>query len=565
MSDVEPDAIAATVTRVADEYVAEVAARFPERAELQGLTVDRHDRLTDNSLAALDAWHALEDGWARLLEPIPSDALRGRAESVTLGFVREAVVASRATRLLRYELWPVNHLSGWQAELAQLAEAQPVGTDLARAEAIGRWARLPRYLDVEIGNVKEGLRLGYSTPQRVVLLVIEQLNGLLRSPVERWPFFSPAERDGSPGFVSAWRRMLREQIGPAIERYSAYLRDDYVFKAREALPLTAHPDGEAGWHAAFRASTTIDRPGAETFALAMHRVEQNLAEALAIGRRMGTSDLRSLVRQISEDPANRFEGREEKLDFARKTVARARERMPATFTRVPRAKVVVEPFPPHLEADAEDSYWPAAEDGSRPGRYLIALGQAAETSRSNAEITVFHETYPGHHLQDSVAGEIPAAHPITRLVFNDGYGEGWARYSEALAEEMGLYSSDYALANRRLWPGRGMATDPGIHLFGWSRERAAEFMAESGRMTPDEADATVDRIAVWPAQFTAYDTGGLEFFALRAEAERALGSGFDIRAFHDAVLGNGSVTLPMLRQQVEAWIAGALAAGGAPS
>ena len=176
-----------------------------------------------------------------------------------------------------------------------------------------------------------------------------------------------------------------------------------------------------------------------------------------------------------------------------------------------------------------------------------------------------HETYPGHHLQDSVAGEIPAAHPITRLVFNDGYGEGWARYSEALAEEMGLYSSDYALANRRLWPGRGMATDPGIHLFGWSRERAAEFMAESGRMTPDEADATVDRIAVWPAQFTAYDTGGLEFFALRAEAERALGSGFDIRAFHDAVLGNGSVTLPMLRQQVEAWIAGALAAGGAPS
>ena len=119
---------------------------------------------------------------------------------------------------------------------------------------------------------------------------------------------------------------------------------------------------------------------------------------------------------------------------------------------------------------------------------------------------------------------------------------------------MRLYSTDYALASRRLWPARGMVVDPGIHLFGWSRERAADFMAESGRMTPEEADATVDRIAVWPGQFAAYDTGGLEFFALREEAEAVLGPRFDVREFHDVVLGSGSVTLPMLRRQVERWL-----------
>jgi uncharacterized protein (DUF885 family) len=119
---------------------------------------------------------------------------------------------------------------------------------------------------------------------------------------------------------------------------------------------------------------------------------------------------------------------------------------------------------------------------------------------------------------------------------------------------MGLYTSDYARANRRLWPARGMVVDPGIHLFGWTREQAAKFMAESGRFGPEESARSVDRIAVWPAQLTAYDTGALEFFALREEAERALGRRFDLREFHDVVLESGSITLPMLRQKVRSWI-----------
>lgn len=243
------------------------------------------------------------------------------------------------------------------------------------------------------------------------------------------------------------------------------------------------------------------------------------------------------------------------LEFAEAAVARSRERVGAFFSRQPRGDVTIEPCPTYLERDSvDDSYRPAADDGSRPAKYLIALYHYASVTRSNAEITAFHEAYPGHHLQVGLARDRMAAHPITRLVSNAGFDEGWARYAEALAEEMGLYTSDYALANRRLWPARGMVVDPGIHLFGWSRERAAAFMAESGRMTPEEADATVDRIAMWPAQFTAYDTGGLEFFALRAQAEEALGESFDIREFHDVVLGNGAVTLPMLREQVEHWL-----------
>ncbi len=548
--------VAATVTRLADAYVAEFLARFPDRAEIEGLSVERHDSISDNSLEAVRAWQALQDGWASELEPLDVALIHGRPEATTYGFLKEALEAARQARVCHFELWPVNHLSGWQADLALLADAQPVGTDAARAEAITRWSGLPRYLDTETQNLREGLRRGYSTPRRPVQLVIEQLDSILARGVEESPFHGPAERDSSTEFRAAWHALLAERIGPAIERYRAYLRDEYLPNSREAIAITAHPDGEAAYHAAFRAHTTIDRPGAETFELGLRRVEQNLAEALEIGRdRCGTEDLRSLVARIADDQANHFESRESMLAFAEAAVARSRKRMPAYFSRRPNADVTLEPYPTHLERDAvDDSYWPAADDGSRPARYMIALYHYAAVTRSNAEITAYHEAYPGHHLEAGLARERTAAHPITRLVSNAGFAEGWARYAEALAEEMGLYSSDYALAGRRLWPARGMVVDPGIHLFGWTRERATTFMAESGRMTPAEADATVDRIAVWPGQFAAYDTGGLEFFALRTLAETTLGETFDIRAFHDVVLGNGAVTLPMLRAQVESWL-----------
>ena len=559
----DPDAsgevqrVAAAVTSVADQYVAEYLTRFPDRAELDGLSVERHDRLSDNSLAAVDEWNTLLDGWAQVIEPLDAGMLRGHPAWITYGILKEALESARRVRVCRYELWPVNHLNGWQADLAHLVAAQPVGDDAARAEAITRWSGLPRYIETEIENLREGLRLGFSTPRRPVQLVIEQLDALLESPIEEWPFYAPAERDGSAEFQAAWKALLEKRIAPAVERYRTYLRDEYAARAREAIAITAHPDGEAAYRAAFRAHTTIERPAAETFELGLRRVQQNLAEALEIGRtRLDTGDLRSLVARITDDPANRFQSRESMLAYAEDAVARSRERVDAFFSRRPWGDVSIEPYPSHLERDAvDDSYWPAAEDGSRQAQYLIALYHFAGTTRSNAEITAFHEAWPGHHLQVGVARERTAtAHPITRLVSNAGFDEGWARYAEALAEEMGLYTSDYALASRRLWPARGMVVDPGIHVRGWSRERAAAFMAESGRMTPREADATVNRIAVWPGQFTAYDTGGLEFFALREQAERALGTGFDIREFHDVVLGSGAVTLPMLREQVQRWL-----------
>ena len=548
--------LAGDVTRLADAYVAEFMKRFPDQAELGGISTATHDTLSDNSLASLAEWRALEDRWSREIAKIDAAALRGRPEWLTLGFLAEAVESSRQLRVCRYELWPVNQLGGWQATMAQLAATQPVGTAAARADALARWGQLPRNLENETDNLREGLRLSFSTPRRNVQLVIGQLDGLLALPVEQWPFYGPAERDKDADFQSQWKALLAEKITPAIAHYRDFLRDEYLAKARESIAISSHPQGEACYQASFRAYTTIDRPAAETYELGRQHVAQNLEAALEIGRKgLGTANLPALVARLNEDPANHFDSREALLAFARDSVARARAKMPGWFGRLPRAEIAVEPYPALLEKEASDGYWPAAEDGSRPAMYRITLYHFGDTTRSNTEITAFHEAWPGHHLQIALAQERPAAHAITRLVGNSGFAEGWGRYAEALAEEMGLYSTDYARANRRLWPTRGMVVDPGIHLYGWTRERAIEFMLESGRFERETVAGIVDRIAVWPAQLTAYDTGALEFFALRSEAEAALGERFDVREFHDVVLGNGTVTLPMLREQVRAWLA----------
>jgi len=546
---------AARVTALADEYIKEALSRYPEQAAFLGLAEAPQDRLTDNSLEALRVWQATEDRWAAEISQIDASSLWGRPEWLTFGFLREMVESSRAARIARSELWAVNHMSGWQTGFARLAAIQPVGTPEKRAQALARWGMLARFIDTEISNLREGLKLGYTAPKLTVRLVIGQLDAVLGAPVESSPLFSPAARDETPEFREAWKKLLADDINPAVRRYRDFLEKEYLAAARDSLGVSALPNGAEIYRALFRSATTLDRPAEETFRLGQEAVQKYESEAAAIGREItGSSDLDSIRAKIKSDPANYFKDRQDLLAFSRDAVERARQAMPQWFLAIPKADVVIEPIPEFLEKTASSGYEPAAADGSRPGTYRINLYQPEKQMRSTMEVTAFHETYPGHHFQIAVAMEIPSGHPITRIPMSGGYIEGWARYTEALAEEMGLYTSDYARIGRRLWPAHGMVVDPGIHIMGWSREQAIDFVFATGRFSEHEAESLIDRVIATPTQLTSYDTGALEFFALRKKAEEALGPKFDIKAFHDQLLKYGSVTLPMLREIIERWV-----------
>jgi uncharacterized protein (DUF885 family) len=262
------------------------------------------------------------------------------------------------------------------------------------------------------------------------------------------------------------------------------------------------------------------------------------------------TDFDAIIKAVDDDPGNRFSSREEFEGFARDFVRRAGPPMADWFDTVPTDKLVVEPHPYYLDGTGLQSQYERASGGN-PAVFRINSYDWKDETRGSAERLAVHEGMPGHHLQIAIAQGMGDMHPLHDLVGYSGYSEGWARYAEALAEEMGLYEYDWTKISRRAWPARGMVVDPGIHVFGWTRKQAVAFIMESGGFSDESANRLVDRIAVWPGQLTSYDSGGLEIFALRREAEEALGEDFRIGAFHDLILENGSIPLGLLRRHVE--------------
>ena len=256
--------------------------------------------------------------------------------------------------------------------------------------------------------------------------------------------------------------------------------------------------------------------------------------------------------------------RDATMKLAVAAVDRARAALPNAFGILPKSEVKVEPFPAFAEANAPGGqYNQPADDGSRPGIYYINLRNPQQLPRAGIESTAFHEAYPGHHLQIAIAMERKGLHPVQRYFFMSGFTEGWGLYSERLAEEMGLFSSDVdrmgLLSNEALRAAR-LVVDPGMHALGWSRDRAIQYMLDNTAESRESVVAEIDRYIAVPGQATAYMLGNLEIRRLREEAKQQLGEKFDQRAFHDHVLEDGGVPLVMLRQKIERWIA---AGGGA--
>jgi uncharacterized protein (DUF885 family) len=543
------------VNELADRYYAWTLERAPEKAYFAAIELERHDGLFDNSPAALAKAQVVEDELLAALSTIDEGELIGKPAWITRAFVEQELRSSVDQRVCRSELWNVSQMGGWHLAYPQVATLQPVTTAAEREQALSRWSKFGGFVDQEIAKLGTGLELGYSAPQSVVQRVISQLDGLLALPVDHSPFYSPGARSDDEVFAAAMREIVSEQIVPALQHYRDFLQQDYLPVAREALTVTANPDGRACYEASLRNYTTLDRSGEEVYELGRRTVATNRATVVELGSAAyGENELTAIVRAAKADPADHFADSDELLAFSKEMVGRAATEMPNWVGTMPAQAVEVVPFPEHEEGTGRSAHYNPG-NASRPGEYRIPLHGADKRSRGNAEATAFHETWPGHHLQVATAQAVEGLHPVTQMIWFSGPGEGWARYSEALAEEMALYTTASGPILRRAWPARGMVVDPGIHLFGWTREQATEFMLESGRFAAERADEMVDRIAILPGQLTAYDSGGLEILALRRQAEQRLGEDFDIRTFHDRVLENGTIPLGYLRRHVERWLA----------
>lgn len=556
----DPAILADRVDSLANAVFDARVAQEPEFGTSIGLASADHGRIRDNSAEAKGRAEAELDALYQVALSLDPATLAGRPQWVTYGVLRESLESERQLRVCRNPSWGVaSYVNGWQAVYTDLALVQPVGTDPLRAMALARARALPDFIETEIVNLRAGLDLGYSSPKVIVRNVIRQLNGILTTPVDRSPFYSPAARDSSAEFGAALAGIIMAELNPAIRRYRDFLEQEYLPRAREALGVSNNPDGVGCYRATVRSFATVAMEPDSVFAMGLAEMARIEGEMQTIAARsFGGESLATLLPRLRSEPRYTYRTSQEIIDTAQAVIERGKAAMGQWFGRLPKAEVVIRPYPEFRQkAGAPGQYESAPEDGSRPAIFLINPSRPTEHSRADGENTSMHEAIPGHHLQIAIAKERTDLHPLSRYSFSSGFGEGWALYAERLGDEMGLYSSDMGrmgMLSSEAFRAARMVIDAGIHTKGWTREQALEYLLGHTVIAPSIAEGEIDRYISWPGQAPSYMIGRTEIMRLREGARATLGERFDIRAFHDQVLEDGTVPLALLRAKIVTWV-----------
>ncbi|HEY7132460.1 MAG TPA: DUF885 domain-containing protein [Candidatus Limnocylindrales bacterium] len=465
--------------------------------------------------------------------------------------------------------WGVDPLDGPQVDFLNIPAFQPV-RDLREAEALAaRWHEMGPWIDRLIGSSREHLADGIAAPDANVRGVVAELDDLLARPAEEWPLSDPARSlpDALPAadrerIAAQIATAVADEIRPAFARYRAFLADELqpVARGDDRPGLGALPGGPDAYARLVRAHTTLDLDPDEIHRIGLQETERIDAEFAELGERLlHTGDRAAIGRRLRSDPLLQFATPTEVFAVAEASLARANAAIPGWFGRLPTAPCIVVEMGPHEAAHSTIAYYrqPAA-DGTRPGSYYINTTAPETRPRYEAEVLAFHEAVPGHHLQIAIAQELEGLPAFRRLDGATAFVEGWGLYSERLSEEMGLLTGDldrFGVLSFDAWRACRLVVDTGLHALGWSRDQAIDFMVDHTALAENNIANEVDRYLAMPGQALAYKLGQRELLRLRDRARDALGPRFDIRGFHDAVLGQGAPGLRTIGRTVERWIA----------
>lgn len=468
----------------------------------------------------------------------------------------------------RYAEFDVNPVMGFQVELPSNASQFPIN-EPAHADALtAKYRKISDMIDEAMKRLRQGVARDRTPPAVAVDKTIAQIDGYLATPIGDDLYLQvrrPA--DFSDDQEAAWRNELRsiveQSIRPAYRTYRDALADEILPHARppERSGVVWLPDGAEVYERAVAMHTTLTTTPMEVHQTGLDAIASLADEYRELGDKvLGTTDLAEIFDRLRNDPALRFKSSDEVRSHAENALGRAREAIPNWFGRLPQAGCVVVDIPAIVAKDATIAYYlPPATGGARPGTYYLNVSEPETRTVFESEALAFHESIPGHHLQIAIAQELEGVPEFRRHTWITAYGEGWGLYTERLGDEMGLCSGDLerlGILSFDSWRAGRLVVDTGIHALGWSRQEAIDYLMANSPLAPNNIVNEVERYIGWPGQALAYKTGQQEILALREEARSALGSAFDIRAFHDVVLGSGAVTLPVLGDLVREWMTG---------
>jgi uncharacterized protein (DUF885 family) len=558
VSDHDPNA---AVAHLADRFWEGVLERDPIIATIYG--DDRYDErwpdLGPSGRAAERAALTSALAEAEAIDPAELDV-----ESVITRDLLILIAQNYLEALDRklYQLG-VNHMSGVQTWPSEIAQYQKVDTEAGLDRLLARYAAFGGLIDQHIGTLDEGIADGRTSAEAPVRKAIEQIDRMLAVPADVAPpvvLANVADESGR----EAIRASVATDLYPPLQRLRDYLADTYAAHAAKTPGIGDTPDGHEAYGLCIRMQTTVAATPEEVHAFGMEDLEKIEAEKDEIARRQGHADRHAYSTALAEDPANRTSDPARIIEMAREQTDRAYETAPRYFGRLPAANCVVLPVEEYRERESAPAfYMPPTLDGSRPGQYYLNTYQPDQRQLHKVAAITFHEATPGHHFQIAIEMDLPLGRfrTLGAKMAGSAYVEGWGLYTERLAEEMGLYQTDaerLGMLEAQSFRAARLVVDSGLHAMGWTREQAITFMHERGSLPMVDAEIEVDRYTIWPGQALSYKMGQREIERARADVGERLGDRFDLRVFHDEVLGHGSLPLETLRREIPGWVAAAV-------
>lgn len=519
------------------------------------------DRLPDPSRVGDRARLAHHAEIAKGLTGIDAEALEGQDRITYSMLARLTADQTASIEAALGEVGLSNTITGPVSAMLSSLPRMSLSTEQRSRDYLVRLGALGAYFDATLDRYRQAGAEGRHQTRRGVLAVIEQIDDYLGTDLERDPLVAP-----TPTGVDDWKEqaaaLVSERVRPSLRRWREALEAEFLPVARddEHVGVCHVPDGLEGYAAASRQFTTTDLTPEQIHQIGLDEVARLRGEFAEIGARaLGTSDVAEVIDRLRNDESLRYETSDQILADVTEALRRAEAALPKAFLEYDIAPCSIEVIP---EAAAKGStlayYTVPASDGSRPGTHWVNTYEPASRARFEYEALAFHESVPGHHLQFALGQTLDGLPQFRRFAYVTAFGEGWGLYTERLCDEIGLYSSDLArlgMVSFDAWRACRLVVDTGMHVFGWSRERAVGFMRANTALSEVNIANEIDRYIAWPGQALAYMIGRRHIGALRERAREALGDAFDLRHFHDRILANGSIPLATMTEVVEDWIA----------
>jgi uncharacterized protein (DUF885 family) len=546
------------------EYWQANMERNPEFASELGDT-RYNDRVTDYSVKAENAWLEREANFLMQLAAIDTAGLTDQEKISRDLLLREFTDDQEAAEFKEWEM-PLNQLGGIYSTYPQLAGELNFTTAKDYDDWIARLHAIPRAFEQVTTNMSIGMEDHRVPPRYILEKALAQVKELatqkpedspLAAPLKKFPVsITPAEQER---IKTETLEAISKEVLPAYMRLARFLEVSYIPAGRAEPGVWALSDGAKYYAFCIRRTTTTNLSAEQIHQIGLDEVKRDEAEMLAIAQRLGFADLKSFRASLKTNTKLHPASPEALMEAYRGYIGPMQAKLPQLFGRLPKAPLEVAAVPDYIAKNMYPAYYePGSPDGSRPGRLRVNLYNATERNLDQVEAIAYHEGIPGHHLQISIAQELDGLPDFRKHEDYTAFEEGWALYSERLGKEVGFYQdpySDYGRLEADNWRAIRLVIDTGVHSQHWTRQQMVDFFHDHSGMDETTIQTETDRYIAWPGQALAYKIGQLKILELRDRAKKALGDKFDLRAFHDELLGSGALPLDVLSDRIDVWIA----------